>query len=52
MKSTKAVYMIKRQVSRNRLQEFNEFNLMSFMTKKKNKVIKEMEIGNQGGKRK
>lgn len=35
MRSTKTVYMIKRQVSRNRLQEFNEFNLMSFITKKK-----------------
>lgn len=46
MRSTKAVYMIKRQVSRNRLKEFNEFNLMSFVTKKK--VIR--EIGNQWGK--
>lgn len=38
MRYTKAVYMIKRQVSRNRLQEFNEFNLMSFITKKKTKL--------------
>lgn len=50
MRSTKAVYMIKRQVSRNRLQEFNEFNLMSFMTKKKKQSYKGDGDWKPGGK--